>query len=176
MTRNATPMPLSMYEAAHPVFRRHLVALGGLVDKAIAHAAAGETDPQTLFSARLAPDMWSFSEQVRAACGHAVRGLGRLAGADVPRYPGRDATLEDLKARLAWTIAFCDGLDPAAFVGAEDRAITFPLDDGERTMRGADFYLGFALPNFLFHAATAYGILRHNGVALHKRDFLGVGW
>jgi hypothetical protein len=117
--------------------------------------------------------MWSVSEQVRAACNHATRGPARLTGTPPPAFDGKDATFEDLKARIAWAIAFAEGIPQSGFDGAEDREIVFPTGDEERRLTGRDYLLGFSMPNFYFHVTTAYDILRHNGVPLEKDDFVG---
>jgi hypothetical protein len=166
-------MPLTMYQASVPVYGRLLRNLAGILDKAAAHAAAKKIDPAILMSARLYPTMWSVAEQVRAACNHATRGPARLTGTPPPAFDGKDATFDDLKARIAWAIAFAEGIPESAFEGAEDREIVFPTGDTERRLSGRDYLLGFSMPNFYFHVTTAYDILRHNGVPLKKDDFIG---
>ena len=166
-------MPLTMYQASVPIYARHLAALDVILDKAAAHAAARKIDPAILIGARLFPDMWSLAEQVRSVCNHATRGPARITGLPVPTFDGKDATFADLKARVAWALAFVGGLAPAQFEGGEGRSVTFPLGKDERTMTGAQYLLTFSLPNFYFHLTTAYDILRHNGVALDKDDFIG---
>ena len=166
-------MPLTMYQASVPVYARLLRNLAGILDKAAAHAAARKIDPAILVSARLYPDMWSLAEQVRAACNHATRGPARLIGVKPPSFDGKDATIDGLKARIAWAIAFVEGTPESAFDGAEDREIVFPTGDTERRLSGREYLLGFSMPNFYFHITTAYDILRHNGVALDKDDFVG---
>ena len=161
-------MPLSAYDATVPVYTRLLTLLTAILDKAAAHAAAKKVDPAVLITARLYPDMWSVAEQVRATCNYVVRGTARLAGVPIPTFDGKDATFDDLKARIAWAMAHIKGLDPKAFVGVEDRTIVFPSGDTERRMSGSDYLLTFSLPNFYFHLTTAYDILRHNGVPLVK--------
>jgi hypothetical protein len=166
-------MPLTIYQASVPVYVRLLRNLSGILDKAASHAAANKIDPAILVSARLYPDMWSVAEQVRAACNHATRGPARLTGTPPPAFDGKDATFEDLKARIAWAIDFAAGIPQDAFDGAEDREIVFPTGDTNRTLSGRDYLLGFSMPNFYFHVTTVYDILRHNGVALDKDDFIG---
>jgi hypothetical protein len=166
-------MPLTIYQASVPVYTRLLRNLSGILDKSAAHAAAKKIDPAILISARLYPTMWSVAEQVRAACNHAVRGPARLTGNPPPSFDGKDATFEDLKGRIAWAIAFAEGVPESAFDGAEDREIVFPAGDEERRLTGRDYLLGFSMPNFYFHVTTAYDILRHNGVPLEKDDFVG---
>ena len=166
-------MPLSMYQATVPVYVRLLAALSSTLDKAAAHAAAKKVDPAVFITARLYPDMWSLAEQVRAATGHMVRGTSRLAGVPIPTFDGKEATFDDLKARIAWTTAHLKGLDEKALADAAEKTIVFPAGDAERRMSGADYLLVFSLPNVYFHLTTAYAILRHNGVPISKDDFTG---
>jgi hypothetical protein len=168
-------MAFSTYDASVPVYSRILGSLAAILDKAAAFAEDKKIKPEVLIAARLYPDMWSLGEQVRGACNHAVRGGARLSKSELPAFEGADATLADLKARIDWTLAFISGLKPAAFAGAEDREIVFPAGKSERRMSGRDYLLAFSMPNFMFHATAAYAILRHNGVPLHKNDFLGEG-
>jgi hypothetical protein len=165
-------MPLSIYDACVPPYVRTMKSLMGILDKAAAHAAARKIDPEILISARLYPDMWSTAEQVRAVTNHGTRGPARLAGMTPPKFEGSDNGFDGLKARLAWAIAFAEGVGPSAFDGAETREIVFPTGDTERRMSGRDYLFGFSIPNFLFHATTVYDILRHNGVPLEKDDFV----
>lgn len=165
-------MPLTMYDACVPPYVRIMEALSGILDKAAAHAAEKKIEPAILITARLYPDMWSTAEQVRAVCNHGTRGPARLTGMQPPKYEGSDDGFDGLKARLAWAVAFTEGIAPAAFEGAESREIVFPAGDSERRLSGRDYLFGFSMPNFLFHATTAYDILRHNGVPLDKDDFI----
>jgi len=162
-----------MYQATVPVYVRLLTLLSAILDKAAAHAAAKKIDPAVLLTARLYPDMWSLAEQVRAATNFPVRSSARFAGLPIPQFDGKDASFEDLKARIAWTIAFITGIDPAKIDGTEDKEIVFPSGDTQRKMSGKDYLLIFTLPNFYFHLTTAYDILRHNGVPIGKDDFMG---
>jgi hypothetical protein len=167
-------MPLSMYQASVPVYARLLKGLVAVLDKAARHAAEKKIEPAILISARLYPDMWSLAEQVRAACNHGTRGPARLSGSQIPQYDGGDdGSFDGLKTRVAWILAFLDGLNAEQFEGAEARTIVFPAGDSERRMTGADYLLTFSMPNFCFHVTAAYAILRHNGVPLDKDDFLG---
>lgn len=166
-------MTLSMYAVSVPVYTRILSQLAATLDKAAAHADAHKIKPEVLITARLYPDMWSLAEQVRAACSHATRGAARIAGLPVPEFDGSDASFADLKARIAWALAFLGGLGPDSLAGGEARTITFPLGGKETHLTGEQYLLLFSMPNFYFHATAAYAILRHNGVPLHKADFLG---
>jgi hypothetical protein len=166
-------MAFTIYDASIPVYVRLLKALAGNLDKAAAHASERKIKPEALIAARLYPDMFSLAEQVRAACNHAVRGGARLTGSPLPSFDGKDETFADLKARIDWALAFVTGLRPEQFADAEEREVVFPSGNAERRLSGRDYLLAFSMPNFMFHATTAYDILRHNGVPLHKADFLG---
>jgi hypothetical protein len=166
---------MSMSNASIPVFEIGLNALSAILDKAETYAAMKSIDPTALLSARLFPDMFAFTRQVQSACEQAKNGGARLAGIDPPRYEGNEKTIAELKARIAKTIAFVKTLDAKKIDESADREITFPLGPNNRGhMKGADYLNHFALPNFYFHLTTAYDILRHCGVEIGKRDFLGV--
>ena len=167
-------MSFSIHQASAPVFVQGLQGLIGVIDKAAAHAAARKIDPQALLQARLFPDMFPFVRQVQIAGDFAKGAAGRLAGAELPAYEDKEASFEELKARLEKTIAFIQGLAPAAFDGAEDRDITLVRRGETSVHKGSAYLLEQALPNFFFHCATAYDILRTNGVEVGKKDFLGV--
>jgi hypothetical protein len=164
-------MVFSIYQVSGPVYVRILEQMSHTLDKAAAHAEARKFKPEILLAARLHPDMWSLVEQVRAACNHAVRGTARLCGLALPEFERRDATIGEMKERIAWAIAFVKGAEQSSF--DESRPVTFQLGGKETTMSAVDYLLGFSLPNFYFHATTAYDILRHNGVPLTKADFIG---
>ena len=166
-------MTISMFQASAPVFTQFLGALSGILDKAAAHAEAKKIDPAFLLSMRLYPDMFALVRQVRAATDHAVTAVSRLAGVEPPTFTNTEATFAELKERIARTIAFIDGLTPAQIDGSEDKEITFKFPSGERKFTGQSLLLGFSLPNFYFHATTAYDILRHCGVEIGKKDFMG---
>jgi hypothetical protein len=164
---------MSLSNASIPVFEIGLNALSALLDKAEAHARAKSIDPSVLLNARLFPDMFAFILQVRSACDQAKNGGARLAGIDPPRYEDNESTIAELKARIARTVAFVKTLDTKKIDDSADREITFPLGPNKGHMKGADYLNHFAVPNFHFHLATAYDILRHCGVEIGKRDFLG---
>jgi uncharacterized protein len=169
-----SPMAFSLSEASIPVFLIGLGTLSALLDKADGFAAAKKIDPSVLLNFRLAPDMFPFVQQVQIATDQAKNGSARLAGVEPPRFEDDETTLDQLRARLAKTIAFLKTLDPKAIDGSAQREITFPRGQNKvGHMKGADYLVHFVLPNFYFHLATAYGILRHCGVELGKRDFLG---
>ena len=164
---------LTIYEASVPVYVRILTALLETLGKAEAFAAQRKIDPSILLGARLYPDMWSLAEQVRAACNHATRGPARLTAGSPPSFEGKDASFADLKGRIRWAINFAESIPESAFVDAESREIVFPAGDSQRKLSGREYLLAFSMPNFYFHATTAYDVLRHNGVPLEKDDFVG---
>lgn len=162
-----------MYAATIPPLTRSLTALGAILAKADAHCAAQKIDPAALTTFRLFPDMLPFTKQVQLACDFACRTPARLTGADVPSHPDTETTLEELKLRVATALAYVGTFTEAAFAGADSREITLKMRHGELQFTGQVFLSEFALPNFYFHATTAYNILRHNGVVLGKADFMG---
>jgi len=166
-------MSLSMYQASVPVFMRQLRNLSALLDKGLAHAGATGLDPAELVAARLAPDMLPLSSQVQIASDNAKGCAARLAGIEVPRWEDKEQTLAELQARIARTQDFLQGFEPGQIDGSETREITLKLRDREVKFSGQDYLLSFALPNFFFHMVTAYDLLRHKGVPLGKRDYLG---
>ena len=166
-------MTLSMYQASIPVFVRALGNLSAILDKAAAQAEARKIDPPVFINARLAPDMFPLSRQVQSASDSAKGCAARLAGVEVPRYEDIETTFPELRARIAKTVAFMQGVKPAQIDGSEDRTITLKLRGREVNYSGRDYLLNFVLPNFFFHATTAYAILRHNGLEIGKTDYLG---
>jgi hypothetical protein len=165
---------MSMSSAALPTFEIGLNALLGLLDKAEAYAQAKKIDPAVLLNARLYPDMFAFARQVQIVTDQAKGGGARLAGMDPPKFEDNETTIAELKARVAKTLAFVKTLDAKAIDGAGDRDVVFPMGPTNKgNMKGADYLNHFVLPNFYFHLTTAYDILRHNGVELGKRDYLG---
>jgi hypothetical protein len=173
-TSRKRPMPHSMSQASLPVFEIGLAALGNVLDKAASHASAKKIEPAVLLQSRLSPDMFAFTRQVQIASDLAKNGAARLAGVEPPRYEDNEATIDELKARIAKTVAFLKTLDPKAIDGAAAREITFPLGPTHKGhMKGDDYLNHFMLPNFYFHLTAAYAILRHCGVGIGKEDFLG---
>lgn len=164
-------MPMS--RACIPVFEVGLNALSVLLDKAAAYAEAKRIDPAALLNTRLFPDMFAFARQVQSTCDQAKNASARLAGIDPPGHEDNEKTIAELKARIAKTIAFLKTLDTSSIDASADREITFPLGPNKGHMKGADYLNHFALPNFYFHLTTAYDILRHCGVEIGKRDFIG---
>ena len=167
-------MQFSMSQASLPVFELHLNALAAILDKAEAYAAAKKIDPAVLLRSRLSPDMFDLTRQVQVSTDQARRGASRLAGAEAQSYEDNETTIAELKARLAKTVAYLKTLDGKKIDAAAEREIVFPL--GPTTtgnMKGDDYLNHFLLPNFYFHVTSAYAILRHLGVDIGKRDFLG---
>jgi hypothetical protein len=144
-----------------------------LLDKAAAYAEAKKFDSTVLVNSRLAPDMLPFSKQIQIASDNAKFGVARLAGIDAPKFEDNEKTLDDLKARIRKTIDFLKSAPASAFEGAEDRDIKITLPNRTFEMKGLTYLRGWVLPNVFFHVTTAYAILRHNGVDVGKRDFLG---
>ncbi|MDX2306793.1 MAG: DUF1993 domain-containing protein [Hyphomicrobium sp.] len=165
-------MPITLYEASVPAFEKHLHALDGLLDKADAYAAAKKFDPKVLLDSRLYPDMFSLVRQVQVACDFAKAGTARLANVPVPSHPDTETSIAELKERISKTLDFVRSISPNALDGAEERSLTIKVGPNEMTFNGRDYLLSFVLPNFYFHCATAYGILRHNGLEVGKRDFM----
>ena len=166
---------MSFYEASVPAFLQILGSLSGILTKVEAHCAAKNIQPEVLLGARLYPDMLPLSKQIQLACDFSSKGCARLAHVDVPSTPDTEKTFEELRQRLAKAIDYLKTLKPAQFEGGDGREVTFPVGpDRSLTLKGQEFLNRFAFPNFYFHAATAHGILRHSGVEIGKRDFLGV--
>ena len=166
-------MALSMFDASVPSFLRQLAALDAILDKAAAHAAARKIDPAVLLATRLFPDMFALTRQVQLTCDFAKNTVARLAGQEPPKWPDEETTFEQLKARIAKTADFVKGITPVQLEGAESRDVTLPLGGKPTTFKGGQFLFNFALPNFYFHATTAYAILRSCGIEIGKRDFMG---
>lgn len=166
-------MTLSMYQASVPRFVTMLTNLSSILDKAQAHVDAEKLDETALTHFRLYPDMFPMYRQVHIAGDTAKGAVARLAGVEIPIYVDSDRTLAELQARIAKTIAFVQTFTPAQIDGTEDKDIVIKRGDKETHYKGMQFLLGHATPNLYFHITTAYGILRHNGVELGKRDYLG---
>jgi hypothetical protein len=166
-------MTISMYQASAPRFAHTLGALAAILDKAQAHCDARKIDPLALTGFRLYPDMLPFTRQISIACDTAKGAVARLGGVEIPKHEDTEKTFAELKARIAKTVDFIGGVKAAQVDGSEDKPIALRLRGGEVNFTGLSYLLGYALPNFYFHAVTAYDMLRHNGVELGKRDFLG---
>ena len=164
---------MSFYDASVPAFLQILGSLSGLLSKAEAHCKAKNIQSEILLGARLYPDMLPLSKQIQLACDFAAKSCARLTHSDVPTTPDTEKSFEELRQRLARTSDYVKTFKPAQFDGADQRDVTFPAGPDRRiTLKGQQFLNNFAFPNFFFHAATAHGILRHNGVEIGKRDFL----
>jgi hypothetical protein len=166
-------MTLSMYQASVPRFIHMLNNLSAILDKAQAHVDAKKLDETAFTGFRLYPDMLPMARQIMIASDTAKGAAARLAGVDIPVYEDVEKTLPELKARIAKTVAYLQTFTPAQIDGSEDREVIVKRRDSETRYSGQQFLLGQALPNFYFHVTTAYAILRHNGVEIGKRDYLG---
>ncbi len=167
-------MSFSIYQASVPAFVRMLEAMKAILVKAEQHIEARKLDPDAILTFRLYPDMFPFTRQVQLSTDFAKGAGARLSGQPVPKYEDTEKTFPELKGRIDKTVAFLRSIDEKALQDAETREITLPVGrDRTMTFSGADFLVKFALPNFYFHLTTAYDILRHNGVEIGKRDFVG---
>lgn len=166
-------MSLSMHQASAPVFIQGLTGLSGVLDKAIAHIEARKLDPAALLQARLYPDMFPFLRQVQIAADFAKGATARLAGVEVPTWEDKEASFAELKDRVERTITYLKTFNANQVDGSEDRDITLVRRGETSVVKGQAYLLQQAMPNFYFHVTTAYAILRHNGVEIGKRDFLG---
>jgi len=166
-------MKISMYAMSHDVFKRALSQLQFVMEKAVANAKARNFETSVLVGARLAPDMLPFAKQVQLTSDFAKNSMARLAGIDPPKFEDTETTMDELFARVKKTIDFIDSVPAASLEGSETRDIKIALRDRTVEFMGLVFLQHWALPNFFFHHVTAYNLLRHNGVDIGKRDFLG---
>ena len=166
-------MTISMYQASVPRFVNILGNLSNILDKAQAHLDAKKIADGSLTAFRLFPDMLPMTTQVQIACDAAKGVVARLAGVEIPAFADDETTIAQLKARVAKTMAFIQTITPAQLDGTEDKDIVIKRGEKETHYKGMQFLLGHAIPNFYFHVSTTYNILRHNGVEIGKRDFLG---
>jgi len=167
-------MTVSMYKISVPIFVQFLTSLSTVLDKAAAYCEAKKIEPSALLNARLFPDMFPLARQIRAATDHAVNATARLAGVDPPASGNTEASFAELKQRVEKAIAFIRDFKAAQIDGSEDKAIKITFPSGAtRDFTGQSLLLNNSLPNFYFHCTTAYDILRHCGVELGKRDFMG---
>jgi hypothetical protein len=162
-----------MYLASIPPILRTLTNLRGILEKAAAHAEARKIDPSVLVNARLYPDMFPLARQVQIATDNAKGAASRLAGVAPPKFEDNEATFAELVARVDKTIALLQTFKPEQIDGSEEKIITLPMHDRTLTFKGLPYLLDYVLPNIYFHATTVYAILRHNGVEVGKKDFLG---
>lgn len=164
---------ISMYSASVPVFTRLLKNLDGFLDKAVVYADSKKIEHNTLLTARLAPDMFHLIKQVQIATDNAKGCVARLAGVDVPAYEDKEASFADLKARIAKTLTFINSFKPEQLDGSEDKNIVLNFGPMKFEFTGLNYLLHFATMNVYFHVTTAYNILRHNGLDIGKKDFIG---
>jgi hypothetical protein len=166
-------MAIPMYLASIPPILRALTNLRTILEKAEAHAEARKIDPSVLVNARLYPDMFPLSRQVQIATDNAKGAASRLAGTTPPNYEDNESTFPELVARIDKTIALLKTFKPEQIDGSEEKTITLPMHDRTLTFKGLPYLLDYVIPNIYFHVTTAYAILRHNGVEIGKKDFLG---
>lgn len=166
-------MPISMYQISVPVFTRMLNNLVVIIEKAVAHCEEKKIDPAVLLNYRLYPDMFTFAKQVQIATDAAKNGVAYLAGAEPLKFENTEQTFAELIGRVNQTIEFVNSFTPAQIDHTEDKEIVIKRGETTVTYRGQEYLLNRVLPNFYFHITTAYDILRHNGVELGKRDYLG---
>ena len=167
-------MSISLYAASVPVFQQMLNALSEILVKAEAHATAKKIQPEALLQARLFPDMLPFTRQVQIAVDFAKGASARLAGMDVPKYDDSETSFAELQALLSKVLAFIGTIEPGQIDGNEAIEIVLrPGTDKEKRLNGQAYLLTYALPQFFFHVTTAYDLLRHNGIEIGKRDYMG---
>lgn len=166
-------MTISMYQASVPVFLKMLSNLNAILVKAAAHAEEKKIDVSVLLDARLYPDMFPLARQIQLACDFACGTVARLVGMEPPAFDDSAKGLADLAARVDRSVDYLRRLDAAALDGSDERHIVRQIRGQPKTFTGSKYLLQFALPNFFFHATTAYAILRHNGVDVGKTDFIG---
>ena len=162
-----------MHRRSVAVFDRFLSALSTILDKAEAHCQAKKIKPEVILAARLFPDMFPLTRQVQLACDFAARGTARLAGQDPKGFPDTEITFAELKDRIAATRGYMGSFQAADFAHADAREVHFKAGGRDMVLKGEEFLSFFALPQFFFHITTAYNILRHNGIDLGKRDYMG---
>ena len=167
-------MTFGLYDVSVPVFARMLRNLSTLLDKMVADLATRKVEPSVLLGDRLYPDMFPLTQQVQLACDFAKGASARLGGLPVPAFPDEEKTVDELKARIDRVLAFIEGVPRADVDAGVDRIITLKLRDRSIELKGVDYLNNMAMPNFYFHCTTAYAIMRHDGVVVGKRDFVGV--
>ncbi|WP_213990178.1 DUF1993 domain-containing protein [Sodalis sp. dw_96] len=164
---------ISFYQASVPVFIRMLTNLSSLLANAATHVQEQNIEPSEWINARLAPDMFTLARQVQSASDAAKAGAARLAGCEVPSFPDTETTFDELQARIAKTLTFLGNLQPEQFVHSGERPIVMNMRGSEKTFTGYDYLFQLAFPNLFFHVTTAYDIMRHLGLAIGKKDYLG---
>ncbi len=166
-------MATELYDLSVPAFTRGLKALDGLIDKAVAHAAATDQNAEAWLDTRLAADMHPLRKQIQIACDSPKLCIARLSGVTAPVHDDSEITIAELKGRIAQTLSYIASVPREAIDGQEGRDVVVTFPGGQMTFEGRPYLTGFALPNFYFHLTTAYGLLRHVGVPLSKRDYMG---
>ncbi len=166
-------MKISMHAMSHDVFQKSLTQLLHIMEKGVASAKVRNFDTSILVNARLAPDMFPLVRQVQLTSDFAKNSMARLAGIEPPKFDDSETTMDDLVARVKKTLDYIRTVSVAALEGSETRDVKIPLRDRTLEMKGLPFLQNWAIPNFFFHYVTAYNLLRHNGVDIGKRDFLG---
>jgi hypothetical protein len=166
-------MSITMYQASVPIFRQYLESLSGVLAKASAHTQQRKIDPDAFCQARLFPDMFPLAKQVQLTADFAKNATSRIAGQEPPRFTDDEKGFEELRGRIAKTLAHIGSIPRQDIEGGEERSITIQVGGKPLTFVARNYLLHFALPNFFFHASTAYAILRENGVDLGKADFMG---
>ncbi len=167
-------MPNFMFNATVPVFNQMLGGLSTVLARATTQAEARKIEPAALLQARLAPDMFTLPRQVQVACDFAKSVSARLAGVAVPVFDDSEVDFADLQARITRTLDFINSLTPAQFEGSAEREIiTQAGTPKEKRFSGQSYLLNYGLPHFFFHTTTAYAILRHNGMDVGKKDYVG---
>jgi hypothetical protein len=162
-----------MSQASIPMFTQQLTALSAVLDKAAAHCKAKGVNPKDLIEARLAPDMLPFARQVQLATDHAKGAAARLSGRENPKFDDTEQTFEELKTRIVKTLAFVKSVPTSEIDGSEEKDVNLTVGGQPRVLKGQRYLVHNALPNFFFHVTTAYDILRHKGVEIGKRDYMG---
>ena len=166
-------MTISMYQASVPAFVRALNNLAAILEKGAAHARAHKIDDAVLLGSRLFPDMLPLTKQVQLASDSAKSGAGRLAGAEFPAFEDKEATFQELVQRIRKTVTYLETLRPEQIDGSEDKTVSWQTRSSTKSMQGLPYLMYHVLPNVHFHVTTAYAILRHNGIEIGKKDFLG---
>jgi hypothetical protein len=168
-------MAITMYQISLPIFIKHLNGLAGCMSKAQALYGEKKYEEATLLGYRFYPDMFNFAGQVQVATDHARNFAALLSGEKAPKYENDEKSLADLIARVEKSVAWLKTVKPEQIEGTEDKSVTVRRPTGEVQMTGLELLLNRSMPNFLFHCTTAYDIMRHNGVEIGKRDFMGTG-
>jgi hypothetical protein len=163
---------MSLYELTIPQFKVTLGQIEKWLDAAVAYAGTKKFEPNTLLSARLAPDQYPLVRQIQAACDTAKFTPARLTGKDAPKHPDTEQTIDELRTRIHAVLEYLGSFSPADLAGAETKKVELPFLQGKHLV-GSDYVSQLQLPNFYFHATLAYEILRHNGVPLGKTEFIG---